>query len=274
MTYFGFLLRFLILPIVILFLIAWGDERRGRSLPAALRAFPAWAAILLHVVIAVVYTTPWDNYLVATRVWWYDPARVTGIVLGWVPIEEYTFFALQPILAGLWLLVLMRRLPLPAVRPLQPAWRRWPLVVLGALWAVAVVILVGGWRPGTYLALELVWALPPIMLQIAFGGDILARYGRIVGTALFSLVLYLSATDALAIRAGVWTIDPAQSLPVLIGGVLPVEEFLFFTLTCTLLVFGIVLVMARESHERFQAIRRWWAIRSGREGRPTPPSRP
>ena len=29
--------------------------------------------------IAVVYTTHWDNYLVATRVWWYDPALVSGI---------------------------------------------------------------------------------------------------------------------------------------------------------------------------------------------------
>ncbi|MCS7038633.1 MAG: lycopene cyclase domain-containing protein, partial [Caldilineales bacterium] len=270
--YFGFLLRFLVLPIVLLLLIAWVDGRRGRLLPAAFRAFPAWAAILLHVVIAVVYTTPWDNYLVATRVWWYDPAKVTGIVLGWVPIEEYTFFALQPILAGLWLLFLLRRLPLPAAGPLQPTWRRWPLVVLGVLWGVAVVILAAGWRPGTYLALELVWALPPIMLQIAFGGDILARYGRLVLTALLSLVFYLAATDAVAIRAGVWTIDPAQSLPLLIGGVLPVEEFLFFTLTCTLLAFGIVLVMAGESHERFQAIRRRVRARLGREqGHASPP---
>jgi lycopene cyclase domain-containing protein len=62
-------------------------------------------------VIAVVYTTPWDNYLVATGVWWYDPQLVTGLVLGWVPIEEYTFFIVQPILAGLWLLMLMRYLP-------------------------------------------------------------------------------------------------------------------------------------------------------------------
>jgi lycopene cyclase domain-containing protein len=257
MTYFGFLARFLVLPMLLLMLVAWWDGRRRRALPVGLRAFPAWAAILLHVVIAVVYTTPWDNYLVATGVWWYDPAKVTGIVLGWVPIEEYTFFALQPILVGLWLLFLMRRLPLPAAGPLQPLWRRVPVVVLGLLWVVAVVILVARWRPGTYLALELVWALPPIMLQIGFGGDILARYGRLVLTALLSLVCYLAAADALAIRTGTWSIDPAQSLPVLLGGVLPVEEFVFFLLTCVLLVFGIVLVMATESHARFQRLRRW-----------------
>ncbi len=257
MTYFGFLARFLVLPIFLLMLAAWWDGRRPRALPVGLRAFPAWAAILLHVVVALVYTTPWDNYLVATKVWWYDPAKVTGLVLGWVPIEEYTFFALQPILAGLWLLFLMRRLPWPTAEPLQPFWRRAPAVALGLLWVVAVAMLVARWRPGTYLALELVWALPPILLQVVFGGDILARYGRLVLTALLSLVGYLAVADALAIRAGTWTIDPAQSLPVLLGGVLPVEEFVFFLLTCVLILFGIVLIMATESHTRFQRIRRW-----------------
>ncbi len=265
MTYFGFLARFLVVPILLLLLGAWLDGRRGRPLPADWRAFPAWAAVLLHVVIALVYTTPWDNYLVATQVWWYDPAKVTGIVLGWVPIEEYTFFALQPILVGVWLLFWLRRLPLPAVRPLQPVWRRAPSVVLGLLWVLAVVILAVRWRPGTYLALELVWALPPIVLQIGFGGDILVRYGRLVLTTLLSATFYLAAADALAIRSGIWTIDPAQSLPVLIGGVLPVEEFVFFALTCMLLVFGMVLVMASESHARFRSIRqRLQAHRSDR----------
>lgn len=50
--------------------------------------------------IAVIYTTPWDNYLVATRVWYYDPRLVLGIRLWYVPIEEYTFFILQTFLTG------------------------------------------------------------------------------------------------------------------------------------------------------------------------------
>ncbi len=110
MTYFGFLLRFLGVPIVVLSIVTWLDYRRGKPIPANFRAWPVWAGILLHVVVAVVYTTPWDNYLVATGVWYYDPALVTGIVLGWVPIEEYTFFVLQPILVGLWLVLLSQHL--------------------------------------------------------------------------------------------------------------------------------------------------------------------
>jgi len=59
--------------------------------------------------IAVVYTTPWDNYLVATRVWYYDPRLVLNIPLGYVPLEEYLFFILQSFLTGLFALYLWQR---------------------------------------------------------------------------------------------------------------------------------------------------------------------
>jgi lycopene cyclase domain-containing protein len=197
---------------------------------------------------------------VATGVWWYDLALVTGLTLGWVPIEEYTFFVLQPILGGLWLAFLARRLELregpsslgdgrsPA------ALRIWLPILLGVVWLGMMVILVSGWQPGTYLALELAWALPPIALQLGFGADILWRYRRLVFLSIVPLTLYLSTADALAIGWGTWTIDPAQSLNVFLGGVLPIEEFIFFFLTNTLLTFGIVLVWARASHERIFVI--------------------
>ncbi|MBN8501714.1 MAG: lycopene cyclase domain-containing protein, partial [Sphingomonadales bacterium] len=77
------------------------DARRRIILPDAWRSRSVWITILVQVVIAVVYTTPWDNYLVATRVWWYNPGLVTGFVIGYVPIEEYTFFVLQTVLMPL-----------------------------------------------------------------------------------------------------------------------------------------------------------------------------
>ena len=98
MTYFGFILVFIGIPTAFLLLIAIIDERRGKDLPASLSNWPVWAAIVLHMVIAVSYTTLWDNYLVATRVWWYKPDLVAGFTIGWVPIEEYTFFIVQPLL--------------------------------------------------------------------------------------------------------------------------------------------------------------------------------
>lgn len=256
MSYFSFLLYFLVIPIIIFVVFTLMDRRRGAELPATLQAWPPWAAITLHVIIAVLYTTLWDNYLVATRVWWYDPELVTGITIGWVPIEEYTFFVLQPILAGLWLLILARHMARVSESGETLAWLRVAgPIILGLFWLGSIGILVAGWQPGNYLALELAWALPPIGLQLAFGADILWRYRRLVILAIVSLTLYLSATDALAITLGTWTINPEKSLNFLIAGLLPIEEFLFFLLTNTLITFGILLVIAEESHIRYDKLR-------------------
>jgi lycopene cyclase domain-containing protein len=264
MSYFGFLLRFLGIPIVILLILTIWDGRRGRTRAARLNYWPAVLGILAHVLIAVVYTTPWDNYLVATRVWWYDPELVTGLTLGWVPIEEYTFFVVQPILAGLWIWFLARRLSEPVSdEALRTGLRRLLPLICFVIWTAAVVILIAGWEPGTYLALELGWALIPIMLQLAFGADILWRYRRIVLLSFVPLTLYLSAADALAINYGTWTISPEQSLEILIGGVLPVEELIFFLLTNVLVTFGLVLLWAEESHERLRQLRQLFRERSG-----------
>ena len=258
MTYFGFLVWFLIIPIILFLVIGAIDRRQGRRIPAGMRAWPAAAAIGLHVVIALLYTTLWDNYLVANNVWWYDPALVNGLTIGYVPIEEYTFFVLQPILAGLWLLFLLRRLAFPTGTGARPVLRWAAVAVTAVLWLPSAVILLTGWSPGTYLALELVWALPPIGLQLAFGADILWRQRRLVALAILPLTLFLSAADALAISFwGIWTIDPAQSLNIFLGGVLPIEEFVFFLLTNTLVIFGVTLVMAEESHARFGRMRAW-----------------
>jgi lycopene beta-cyclase len=260
-TYFGFLLWFLCIPIVMLSIVAFLDGRRGRRIPDRLHAFSFAAAVALHVVIAVLYTTPWDNYLVATGVWSYNPALVTGITIGWVPIEEYTFFVVQTILAGLWLLFLMRRLSLDVSHgPLLPRWRWGPVVALAPVWAAAVGFLLVGWKPGTYLGLELGWALLPIMIQLGFGGDILRRYGRLVLISILGMTAYLSAADFFAIGSGTWSISTSQSLNMLIGGVLPLEEVVFFLLTNTLITFGVVLLISQEGVARG---RRLLAFRPG-----------
>jgi len=253
MSYFSFLAIFLGIPIVILAVLATYDHRKGRKRIVSLRSWPVITTIALHVLIAVAYTTPWDNYLVATGVWFYDPALVTGFTLGWVPVEEYTFFVLQPILGGLWLLAITHRLdalPNPDQEELRTP-LRWQLVVVTAIiWLCAAVLLWSGRAGGTYLALELTWAIPPITLQLVFGADILWRHRRPILLAILPLTLYLSVADALAIESGTWTINPDQSVNFLIGGVLPLEEFIFFLLTNTLVVFGLVLAWSEVSHER------------------------
>lgn len=253
MTYFGFLALFIGIPVVILAALHWRDAQAGRHIAPSLATWSPAFVIAAHIVVALVYTTPWDNYLVATGVWWYDPALVTGIIIGWVPIEEYTFFVVQPILTGMWLLWLARRMDLPAMPPAAAtAGRRIRLVsvtLVGIIWLGSIALLASGWRPGTYLGLELVWALPPILLQLAFGADILWHYRRFILAALLPASVYLCIADAIAIGSGTWTIDPAQSTGLAIG-VLPLEEIVFFFVTNTLIVFGITLVLARASQER------------------------
>ncbi len=257
MAYFNFLLLFLGLPLVLFGLVLAGRWRRQGHAGAGPTNPPAWVAILLHALIALLYTTPWDNYLVASRVWWYDPALVTGITLGYVPIEEYTFFILQPVLSGFWLVLLTPYLrPASQERAGAGSWRIWTFSAGLLFWCVSLLPLLSGWAPGTYLALELGWALPPILLQLVFGGDILWRNRRLVAAAILPITIYLSAADALAIGSGTWTINPASSLGILLGGVLPLEEFVFFFLTNTLVVFGLVLLLAPASRVRFQAIYR------------------
>jgi lycopene cyclase domain-containing protein len=254
MTYSSFLLLFLALPILLLLAVnRAGSNRRPTS---GLRLGAVWAAILALVAAALVYTTPWDNYLVATRVWWYDRRLVTGLTLGWVPIEEYAFFVLQPVLGGLWLAFLARRLAGPP--PGADRYRRlrvWLPAAALLVWLGAIGALLAGWSRANYLALVLVWALPPVAAQLAFGADILWRFRRLVAASAISLTIYLALADALAISTGIWTINPQQSLPLLLFGRLPVEEFVFFLLTNTLVTFGIVLLWAEESQGRFDLLR-------------------
>ena len=275
MSYFGFLLRFLILPLLIIFGFVWQGRHQYR-LPKSWQANPAWAGLGLLSLIAVFYTTPWDNYLVATGVWWYDPALVAGITLGVVPIEEYCFFVLQPLLTGLVLLFWVQRLSAPTEMggradnvPATPhwswqhwswqhwSWQHWSILLLmGALWIVMVVILMVGWQPGVYLALELTWALPPLLIQIAFGADILWQERYVILLTLLSSTLYLGVVDAIAIQSGTWTIDPTQSLGILVGGVLPIEELTFFLVTNILIVFGVTLMLSTVSQRRLSAMLR------------------
>ncbi len=98
MSYSLFLAIFIGLPLITLILYARVRITRRAAL-----------GLLIMMLLALVYTTPWDNYLVATHVWYYNPALVLNIIFGYVPLEEYTFFILQTLLTGLFTLWLWRR---------------------------------------------------------------------------------------------------------------------------------------------------------------------
>ena len=251
MTYITFLAGFIGVPTLIAAVLNLTLHNSGRFLPSLLRAWPALPVVGGHILLAVLYTSPWDNYLVATKIWWYDPALVSGLILGFVPIEEYLFFVTQTLLAGLWTLAAARILR-PPDHPFhsRPMLRFWASGLTLLLWVYGVYLLASRRGDGAYLGLELAWALIPIGVQLAFGADILWHFRRHITWTLIPATVYLSLADAFAIRAGIWTINQESSYHLLIGGILPVEEFVFFLLTTTLVAFGMTLVLAQPSHER------------------------
>ncbi len=173
---------------------------------------------------------------------------MTGIVLGWVPIEEYTFFVVQTLLTGLWVLWLGRHVrpaAWPAVK--RPRVNRIAAAVTALIWLASVVLLFSGWKPGTYFGLQFGWLLLPIIPQMLLGADVLWHQRRVVIPGVVVPWLYLSAADFLAIGSGTWTIDPAQSTGILLGGVLPIEESAFFLVTNMLIVFGLVLFLGTDN---------------------------
>jgi putative membrane protein len=261
MTYFNFLLIFVVIPILALLVITWLDLRAGRPTPGFdARKVPL--IIFVHVIIALVYTTPWDNYLVATGVWYYNPDLVTGITIGYVPIEEYTFFIVETIMVGLWWWFLARRL----YGSSSEAYRDQTFRPNRSLVYLSTAILIAAWLFFTfqfffagdewnYLGIIFFWALPPIIPQFLFGADILWHYRKLVFWAIFTPGLYLSLTDIIALSATTWNISKDQTLGINFFGILPIEEVAFFFVTCVLIGFGMTLMLSNLGWERFTAWR-------------------
>lgn len=254
MTYFGVLIRYVLPPLLslaagwLIYMLRW----RGYAGKLE-RLTPL--AISVHVLLALAYTSPWDNYLVARRVWWYDPQLVSGIRLGWVPIEEYIFFVMQTLLTGSWMVCLLRwrwRSRLEFAN--HAGIRRAAAVVVFMLWLFALGTLAAGWQPLTYLMLILAWALIPLGLQLAFGADLLWANWRFLIAAILPPTLYLWWVDTLAIRHGTWTIHPQQTTGIMLG-ILPIEEMLFFLVTNMMIVFGLTLVLSPATRKRVGI---WW----------------
>lgn len=276
MTYLQFLLLFVCLPIAILslrlFLVKAPGPDEGAISP---KAFVK--ATLVLVALAVVYTTPWDNYLVMHKIWWYGPDRVLGTI-SYVPIEEYAFFVLQTLLTCLWgysLYLRRHRGDKPALIPahnrltwpLTALWDRdelpipapdcWPsagcqpskgkplafylvLAVYLALFGLGVYGLGFASPSWRYLGLILAWSMPVAILQWVLGGEHLLVNGGFWGWMMLPPTVYLWFADAFAIDDGIWTISQQFTLGLKVGE-LPLEEAAFFAVTNLMVSQGLIL---------------------------------
>jgi lycopene cyclase domain-containing protein len=227
MSYLQFLLIFLVPPIV-----AFGVWQRIQAASLSGGLYRRLGVIAL---IALVYTTPWDNYLIAIGAWTYPPGSVLGTI-GLVPIEEYSFFVLQPIATGL-LFAVWKKESISRT-PGRAASR------VGVVVGLATCIL-GAWALWSgfseYLGLILVWSGPVVVLQWAYDGRLLARTVRFWLVPLVAATAYLWVADAIAIGIGIWSISEAHTVGWSAVG-LPIEEMVFFLVTNAMVLFGLVLL--------------------------------
>lgn len=219
------------------------------TLPASLKESQFWTrwSVPLLALVAFLYTTPWDNYLVANGIWLYGPDRVIGTI-GYVPYEEYFFFLIQPILTGCWLLhVLYRLREQPGPRNHVARWVG--TTFFGAATLLGIWLLTGGDGRGTYLGLILVWAAPVCAGQWAIAGQKFGAVPRTFIACLLPATLYLWFADRTAIKLGIWTIAPETSFNLSLFG-LPVEEAVFFLITNLLVVQGVLMLLDLEKYQK------------------------
>lgn len=226
MTYLEVHTLFLVLPT--LFAL-----RRVSTLPSEDQRY-RWQALLALVVIASVWTTPWDNLMVVKEVWTYPPDAVIGTIL-YVPIEEHLFFVMQPIFTGALALWVVGE-PDHAPRDGRVA----NLMALFVIAAFTLFALMPDLQSTYYLRAIFLWFLPPLALQLLAGGDRLARRWRPLVGVWFATTVFLCLVDGLAMRKAVWSITDATSIGIDIGNV-PVEEIAFFAITNALVIAGTVL---------------------------------
>lgn len=122
--------------------------------------------------IAVISTTPWDSYLIHTRIWTYPPNVIIGPTLFRIPAEEVFFFVIQTYNTSLLYLLLSKPVFHPVYlqgRKLLNDGRRLGVKRWTGISAIVVFILAGigmitNSGEGLYMGLIIVWAGPFVLL--------------------------------------------------------------------------------------------------------------
>jgi lycopene cyclase domain-containing protein len=225
-TYLDFHLLFITPPFVALLFVARTRFRSRRDIE--------WAGIGIIVLLALAYTAPWDNYLIARGVWEYAPGSVTATV-GLAPVEEYMFIVLQPIVAGLWLYSFE---PPSVSVSISTRERVVGALAGGAVGVLGAVLLLSS--ATFYMGAILAWAGPVLALQWGFGWPYLWRVRRRFALGVIVPTAYFAAADRAAIEAGIWSLSAEYTTGMTVVG-LPIEEGAFFLITNVFVVQGLLL---------------------------------
>lgn len=189
-------------------------------------------------IMALVYTTPWDNYIIYNGGWTFPEDRLLGVI-GYVPVEEYMFFVIQSILTSLWVLLCIRwSIPCVNFNFNKKTYLliRWiPILVLGIVTVLGYKMVVPG-EQTFYLGCLLCWVSPVIMFLWYGAGNLFVKNIVPSAIAVVGSTLYLCWVDLIALKNNVWHINEATSFNVFVVEHLPSEEAFFFFIVNLLLV--------------------------------------
>ena len=166
-----------------------------------------------------------------------------------VPVEEFAFFVLQPILTGLMLMAVLEGGATPSPKDAQAPPTQLTLRLVGTAGALVVAV-AGAWfltSPAMrYMGLILLWAFPVLAFLWGYGGhELWQRRSRLIPVIGVSTV-YLWIADRVAIELEIWTISSTYTTGWTLLG-LPIEEAAFFLVTNLMVAFGLTLFLVGTS---------------------------
>ncbi|PWN42797.1 terpenoid synthase [Ceraceosorus guamensis] len=192
------------------------------------------AKLMVISLLALVWTTPWDNVIVKNKAWSYPETCVLARI-GHVPVEEYAFFIIQSLITTLFATLILRWQPPTASQTHRRRLFLVPIVVF------CVGLHYAKKETHTYYGGMIAWwvSVPLTLLWFGVQGAWQAlSFGR---KALWLSVwiiptLALCAADRYAMQRGTWHINEATSVNIFPVSDLPIEEAAFFAVTNLLLL--------------------------------------
>lgn len=205
-----------------------------------INAFERFKLVVL-ITVAVIYTTPWDHYVIYNKAWWYRSDAVL-FYIGYIPYEEYIFFVIQTVMTILWTKLCMHWGSNSFILKQKNRFNFY--LIRYSVMTVVAGIVIWGWKNGTpgtksfYLGSVCWWALPVIVgLWYGAGNYCVRRYGDVLLSILVPS-LYLCYIDLIALRDRVWQINEKMIFGIIYFGDIPLEEILFFFISNTIVVIG------------------------------------
>ncbi len=149
------------------------------------------------------------------------------------------FFLLQPVLTGLWYMIVRTRRY--EVRTDTPPYARLTLISLWLVATLAGSLMLTG-TSTLYLGLILVWVGPVLAGMAWLSAETFWKHRAEWMVSIAVPTVYLWMADRIAIGAGIWYISDRYSLNFDPLG-LPIEEALFFLVTNMMVVQGLMMFL-------------------------------